>query len=225
MVPLLVRLAGVDRIFGSPELPVEALQDINIEIAGGEYVAIMGPSGSGKSTLLNVLGLLDRPSSGVYELGSIDTNSLDDSQRCHLRAHQIGFVFQSFHLIPHLTARENVLLGTVYNETPKNDRAPLAAAALHRVQLDHRTDFYPTTLSGGERQRVAIARALVGNPSVLLCDEPTGNLDTETGDGVLDAFELLRAETGITIIVVTHDPDVGRRADRTVRLRDGRMAA
>lgn len=223
MTPV-VELQGVSRTFQAGDVSVTALKDAELSVGRGEYVAIVGPSGSGKSTLLNLLGLLDRPTEGTYHLEGVDTSLLEEGQRAGLRSRRIGFVFQSFHLLAHRTVLENVLLATVYNGMPRAERVPAAEAALRRVGLGHRMDFRPTTLSGGERQRVAIARALVTRPGLLLADEPTGNLDSATGEAVLELFDELRAD-GLTLIVVTHDDYVSSHADRLVRLRDGRVAA
>ena len=216
-----IRLDGVGRSFPGPP-PVTALHPCDLVVRQGEYVAVTGPSGSGKSTLLHLLGLLDTPTAGSYLLDGIDTGSLPDRDRSTLRGRRIGFVFQSFHLLPHRTAEENVLLAQVYNRTPHQDRVPAARAALDRVGLGHRLDALPTTLSGGERQRVAIARALVNRPSLLLCDEPTGNLDSSNAGAVLEHFEQLNAE-GFTLVVITHDAAVAARARRVVRIADGRL--
>ena len=214
-----VELRQVSRSFpGTP--PVHALREATTTIATGEHVAIVGPSGSGKSTLLHVLGLLDRPTAGSYLLDGIDTADLDDGERAGLRARRLGFVFQAFHLLPHRSAIENVMLGELYRAGRRAARRERAVAALHRVGLGHRVDAHPTTLSGGERQRVAIARALVGAPSLLLADEPTGNLDTATTGSILDLLGELHA-SGLTLVVITHDDDVARRAQRIVQIRDG----
>ncbi|MER8183250.1 ABC transporter ATP-binding protein [Kitasatospora sp. NPDC094015] len=216
-----IRLDGVGRSFAGPP-PVTALHPCDLTVRAGEYVAVTGPSGSGKSTLLHLLGLLDTPTSGRYLLDGIDTGELGDRERSTLRGRRIGFVFQSFHLLPHRTAEENVLLAQVYNRTPRERRLAAARAALRQVGLGHRLDALPTTLSGGERQRVAIARALVNDPSLVLCDEPTGNLDSANAAAVLERFDRLHAE-GYTLLVITHDPAVAARAGRTVRIADGRL--
>lgn len=214
-----IELRGVARVFpGTP--PVWALRGVDLSIGAGEYVAIVGPSGSGKSTLLNVLGLLDRPSAGVYELDGRDVAHLPDSHRAGLRADKLGFVFQSFHLLAHRSALENVMFGGMYQGVPKAERRRRAIAALDRVGLLPRAGFRPDHLSGGERQRVAVARALVVQPSVLLCDEPTGNLDSATTASMLDLFDELVAG-GLTMCVITHDRDVANRAQRQVRIVDG----
>jgi len=214
-----VVLDRVERTFDSVP-PVEALKPTNLVIDKGEYLAIVGPSGSGKSTLLHLLGLLDRPTSGKYYLNGTDTSGLSETQRAGLRAGRIGFVFQSFHLLGDRTNVENVMLADLYRPGGRHLRRERAVEALQRVGLGHRLDGTPTTLSGGERQRVAIARALVSSPSLLLADEPTGNLDTSTGNQILDLFSELD-EQGMTLAVITHDPGVAQRARRTVRILDG----
>ena len=216
-----LELKGVGREFGSDPV-VHALVDINLSLRPGEWLAITGPSGAGKSTLLNILGCLDRPSSGEYLFEDIDTASLSDEERAGLRSRRIGFVFQSYHLLSHRSVLENVMLAEVYREQDINGRRERALAALNRVGLSHRVDFMPTKLSGGEKQRVAIARALVGAPSVLLCDEPTGNLDSKSGAEILNLFEKLN-EQGLTLIIVTHDENVAKRARRRVHVIDGRL--
>ncbi|WP_312034566.1 ABC transporter ATP-binding protein [Actinoplanes sp. TBRC 11911] len=201
---------------------MQALYPSDLAVFAGEYLAVTGPSGSGKSTLLHILGLLDRPTSGQYLLDGDDTARLPERDRSSLRANRIGFVFQSFHLLPHRSVVENVALAMLYNRSRRSSRRPAAEAALRQVGLDHRLDARPTTLSGGERQRVAIARALVNSPSLLLCDEPTGNLDSTNSRSVLDHLGELSAN-GYTIIVITHDPSVAARAERVVEIRDGRL--
>ncbi|MEU6946023.1 ABC transporter ATP-binding protein [Streptomyces sp. NPDC046316] len=203
--------------------PVDALRPCDLTVRRGEFVAVVGPSGSGKSTFLNIAGLLDAPTTGTYLLDGIDTGTLRDADRTALRGRRIGFVFQSFHLLPQRSALENVTLALVYNGAPRRERAVRAREALEQVGLGHRVDTLPTRLSGGERQRVAVARALVTRPSLLLCDEPTGNLDTANADAVLALLEKLHAD-GMTVLVITHDPVVAARARRTVTIRDGRMS-
>ncbi|GAA3610515.1 ABC transporter ATP-binding protein [Nonomuraea rosea] len=200
--------------------PVRALSAINLRVEKSDYVAVIGPSGSGKSTLLNTLGLLDRPTSGGYRLDGIETTALNDGARTTIRGSRIGFVFQSFHLLPHRSVLENVMLAEVYGAAPRAGRRERAMRALERVRLPHRVDFPPGRLSGGERQRAAIARALLGEPSLLLCDEPTGNLDSQNTGAVLDLFDELRAQ-GMTIVVITHESEVSDRAGRRVRITDG----
>lgn len=206
---------------GPPSVP--ALLPCDLTVQRGEYVTIVGPSGSGKSTFLNIAGLLDTPTSGTYLLDGIDTTTIRDKQRTTLRGSRIGFVFQAFHLLSHRSARENVELAMIYQRIPRSQRRTRAEAALVRVGLSHRLDALPTRLSGGERQRVAIARALVTEPSLLLCDEPTGNLDTATAESVLELLDELHAD-GATIVAITHDPQVAARGGRTISIRDGRLA-
>jgi putative ABC transport system ATP-binding protein len=219
-----VELRGVGRTFVAGDVSVPALSGVSMTVSRGEYVAVIGPSGSGKSTMLNLIGLLDRPTSGAYLFEGIDTSTLNEGQRAGLRSRRIGFVFQSFHILAHRTVIENVMLSTIYNGMPRPDRVPSAETALLRVGLGRRMDFLPTKLSGGERQRVAIARALVTRPALLLADEPTGNLDSATGGAVLSLFDELRAD-GLTLVVVTHDTQVSAHADRAIHLRDGRIEA
>lgn len=220
--PPVVELRDVRRSFEAGDVVVDALVDASLQVNRGDYVAVVGPSGSGKSTMLNLLGLLDRPTGGSYLFDGIDTGGLDEGQRAWLRSSGIGFVFQAFHLLSHRSVLENVLMSTIYNRMPRDNRIPAAEEALNRVGLGHRIEFSPTSLSGGERQRVAIARAIVTRPSLLLCDEPTGNLDSATGEAVLSLFDELRAD-GLTLIVVTHDDLVSQHADRVVHMQDGRL--
>lgn len=215
----LLELIHVSKVF--PSIPaVHALTDVNLKIYAGEYVAIEGQSGSGKSTLLNVLGCLDRHTSGTYLFDAIDTSGLSDSQRASLRGNRIGFVFQAFHLLAHRSVLENVMLGELYLATPRSARRKRALESLDQVGMSHRVSFLPTRLSGGERQRVAIARALMGEPDVLLCDEPTGNLDTANTENMLDLLDALVAR-GITVLVITHESSVAERAARRIRIVDG----
>jgi macrolide transport system ATP-binding/permease protein len=200
---------------------VPALVDVDLTLDRGDWLSVTGPSGSGKSTLLNIIGCLDRPTRGSYRFGSVETTALREDQRAGLRSQRIGFVFQSFHLLPYRTVLENVMLAEVYRGQSRQGRRDRAMRAITRVGLAHRADFFPTRLSGGERQRVAIARAIVGDPSLLLCDEPTGNLDSTNSANVLDIFEKLNRE-GLTLIVVTHDEEVARRGTRRVHIMDGR---
>lgn len=219
--PAVIELAALTRAFpGDP--PVEALHAADLRVERGEYVSIIGPSGSGKSTLLHILGLLDRPTSGEYLLDGVPTGTASERERSALRGGRIGFVFQAFHLLPHRTVLDNVMLATLYSGVPRAERRDRALAALDRVHLSHRTGFLPTVLSGGERQRVAVARAVVASPRVLLADEPTGNLDTTNSAGVLDLFDELHAD-GLTLVVITHDPAVSARAQRRVRISDGTL--
>ena len=214
-----IELRDLTRTFpGTP--PVLALREANLRIDAGDYVSIVGPSGSGKSTLLHILGLLDRPTSGDYLLDGVPTGTASEADRAALRGGRIGFVFQSFHLLPHRTVLDNVLLATLYSGVPRAERKDRAHAALDRVGLSHRLHFMPTVLSGGERQRVAIARAVVATPHVLLADEPTGNLDSATSGGVMELFDELHAD-GLTLVVITHDAAVSAHAQRRVRIADG----
>ncbi|WP_133510475.1 ATP-binding cassette domain-containing protein [Candidatus Thiosymbion oneisti] len=214
-------LAGIGRRYGT-EPPIHALTDIHLGIDQGDWVAITGPSGSGKSTLLNILGCLDRPTAGTYHIDGIDTTTLTDRERAGVRSRRIGFVFQSFHLLAYRSVLENVMLAEVYRNRPQAGRRERAITALQRVGLGHRLEYMPTRLSGGERQRVAIARAIVGSPSLLLCDEPTGNLDSKNSAAIMDLFEQLNRE-GLTLVIVTHDPEVADRAPRRVHIVDGRL--
>ncbi|MEZ4663169.1 MAG: ATP-binding cassette domain-containing protein [Caldilineaceae bacterium] len=216
-----LELNQVSRQFGQASV-VQALNGINLRVAAGEWLAITGPSGAGKSTLLNILGCLDRPTEGVYLFEGVDTAALSDWERAGLRSRHIGFVFQSFHLLPHRSVLENVMLAEVYRRQSRQGRRARALAALERVGLGHRVDFLPTTLSGGERQRVAIARALVDSPSLLLCDEPTGNLDSKSTNSILDLLAELNGQ-GLTMLVVTHDEHVAQRAHRRVHIVDGAL--
>lgn len=217
----LVRLIDVARSFGA-DPPIHALRDVTLDIADGDWVSIVGPSGSGKSTLLNILGLLDRPTSGRYLLGGKDTSSLGERERAGARATQIGMVFQSFHLLPQRSALENVMLADVYRMGRWRNRRARAFEALARVDMTHRAEHLPTRLSGGERQRVAIARAVLTNPRLLLCDEPTGNLDVDSGRAILDLLAEVH-DAGFTLVVITHDERVADAARRQVSLVDGRV--
>lgn len=216
-----LELSQVGRQFGS-EPPVHALVDVDLRVQPGEWIAITGPSGAGKSTLLNIIGCLDQPTSGQYLFEGIDTGKLSDNERAGLRSRRIGFIFQSFHLLPHRSVLENVMLAEVYRKAPVRGRRERALAAIDKVGLSHRAEFLPTKLSGGEKQRVAIARAIVGSPSLLLCDEPTGNLDSKSTSAILDLFEDLNRQ-GFTLVVVTHEEDVANRAARRVQIIDGRL--
>jgi macrolide transport system ATP-binding/permease protein len=217
----ILELAGVGKRYGT-DPAVHALTDVHLTLERGEWLAITGPSGSGKSTLLNIIGCLDRPTSGVYLFDGTDTTRLTEDERAGLRSQRIGFVFQSFHLLPYRTVLENVMLAEVYRRGPRRGRRERALAAIRRVGLARRADFLPTKLSGGERQRVAIARAIMGSPSLLLCDEPTGNLDSRNAAALLDSFGELNDE-GLTLAVVTHDEAVASRASRRVHIVDGSL--
>jgi putative ABC transport system ATP-binding protein len=218
----MIELKHIHRHFQVGDQEVHALDDVDLAFDAGEYVSIMGPSGSGKSTLLNVIGLLDRPTSGTYLLDGRETTSLDDDQLAHTRAHKIGFVFQSFHLIGRLSAFENVELPLVLAGVEPAERRPRVQALLQTLGMVDRAHHRPDQLSGGQRQRVAIARAMVMQPAVVLADEPTGNLDHASGEDVLASLETLNRQ-GILLLVVTHDPEVAARARRHVRMRDGQV--
>ncbi|MEV8415983.1 ABC transporter ATP-binding protein [Streptomyces niveus] len=220
--PPVVELRGVGLTYPGPP-PVEALRPCELTVRRGDFVTVTGPSGAGKSTFLNLVGLLDTQTCGTYLLDGLDTGALGDVDRTALRGRRIGFVFQSFHLLNYRTAVENVALALVYRKMKRARRVASAREALARVGLEHRMDALPSTLSGGERQRVAIARALVGEPSLLLCDEPTGNLDTATASSILSLLDELNG-AGLTLVVITHDAAVARRGGRTLEIRDGRMS-
>ena len=218
----MIRLENVSRIFTVGDQQVAALRDIDLNIAAGDYVSIMGPSGSGKSTLLNLIGLLDRPTSGTYRLDGGDVTDLNDQQQARVRSEKVGFVFQAFHLVPRLTAAMNIELPLILAGIPAAERKVRVAQLLENYGLADRADHRPDQLSGGQRQRVAIARATSMHPAVLLADEPTGNLDQATGKEVMNLLEQLVAQQ-VTLIVVTHDPAIGGRATRQVRMVDGRI--
>ena len=220
----LIELAGIHRRFQVGDQEVHALDDVNLGIEAGEYISIMGPSGSGKSTLLNLIGLLDRPNAGRYLLGGRDIAALDDVEQAAVRRHKVGFVFQFFHLVPRLTAAQNIELPLVIDGVEPKLRQEKVARMLKAVGLSDRADHRPDQLSGGQRQRVAMARATILEPEVLLTDEPTGNLDQASGHEVIEVLESLNAR-GITLIIVTHDPDLGARAQRHIRMIDGRIVS
>ncbi len=219
----LIDVVDVERVFPVGDEPLVVLEGISFHIDRGEYVSIIGPSGSGKSTLMYQLGCLDTPTSGSVRLAGYDVSDLDDAELAALRNRFIGFVFQSFNLLPRTTATDNVALPLRYAGVGLRERRARAKKALERVGLGHRADHPPERMSGGECQRVAIARALVTEPALLLCDEPTGNLDQKVGRGIIDLFEKLNAETGTTIIIVTHDMAIARRSRRVIRLVDGKV--
>ena len=219
---MLIKTEDVWKIYKMGKVQVEALRGVSLEVEKGEYLAIMGPSGSGKSTLMNILGCLDTPSKGKYYLEGRDVSSLNDDELSLLRNKKIGFVFQSFHLLPRTPAIHNVELPLIYAGLAKKERKKRAEKALEMVGLKDRMWHRPNELSGGERQRVAIARAIVNQPSILLADEPTGNLDSRSGEEIMEIFEELHRQ-GNTIIVVTHDPNIAARTQRIVKLKDGRI--
>lgn len=221
--PPVAELVHVSKVYGSGDTEVRALDDLSLVVQQGDYLAVMGASGSGKSTAMNILGCLDRPSSGSYRLNGTDVDSLDDDALADLRNQQLGFVFQQFHLLPQLSAIDNVMLPMIYARVPKEERRRRALAALDRVGLSHRLENKPNQLSGGQQQRVALARAIINDPAMLLADEPTGALDSHTTEEVLSLFGDLNAQ-GITILLVTHETEVGARADRVVHFRDGRIS-
>ena len=219
----MIHLSGIERTFLVGDEAVHALSSVNFTVHQGEYVAIMGPSGSGKSTLLNIIGLLDRPDKGIYTLEDLNTTELTDNQQASVRRHKIGFVFQFFHLVPRLTAAENVELPMILGDVDPATRKTRVQAALSSLGLSDRAKHRPDQLSGGQRQRVAIARATIMQPDVILADEPTGNLDRTSGFEVIRILEDLNHK-GMTLIMVTHDPDLSRRAGRRVQLADGKIS-
>ena len=219
---MLLELEHIYKEYHQDQLAVPALKDVSLSLDKGEYLAIMGPSGSGKSTLMNLIGCLDRPTSGSYRLDGVDVLSLSDNELSEIRCHKIGFVFQSFQLLNTETALQNVMLPLSFAGVRRSERRDIAVRALERVGLGDRLDFLPTQLSGGQKQRVAIARALVNDPQIVLADEPTGALDQKSGAAVLDLFEQLNAE-GVTIIVITHDANVGSRARKILHIVDGEI--
>lgn len=218
----MIELSHIHRRFQVGEQQVHALNDINLTVERGEYLSIMGPSGSGKSTLLHAVGLLDRPDSGIYLLDKRDVTALSDQEQARIRSETIGFVFQFFHLVPRLNAADNIGLPLLLAGIPPRERQQRVARALAAVNLSDRAEHRPEQLSGGQRQRVAIARATIMQPSLILADEPTGNLDRASGQDVIALLEKLNAE-GLTLIIVTHDDEIGKRARRTVRMIDGRI--
>ena len=218
----IIRLEDIRRIYRVGNQEVRALDGVSLSVYQNEYVAIMGPSGSGKSTLMNILGCLDSPSGGHYILNGVDVSEMEDGELADVRNREIGFVFQSFNLLPRYNALENVALPMVYAGVPARERMERAAAALESVALSERMDHKPNELSGGQKQRVALARALINNPSIILADEPTGNLDTHTSIEIMRLFDEIHSR-GNTVIVVTHEEDIAAYARRIIRLRDGRV--
>ena len=222
MTESLIHLDGVKKVFYTEEVETHALAGIHLDLHPGEYVSIAGPSGCGKSTLLSILGLLDTPTEGTYSLNGSSVANLTLSERARIRNREVGFVFQAFNLIGDLTVYENVELPLTYRGTPSAERKKKVQASLERVGMAHRMKHYPAQLSGGQQQRVAVARAVVGDPSIVLADEPTGNLDSSNGEAVMDLLKELH-NAGSTICMVTHDPRYARHAQRTIRLFDGRV--
>jgi putative ABC transport system ATP-binding protein len=219
----LIEIENLAKDYRLGETRVHALKAVSLAIERGEFVAVMGPSGSGKSTLMNILGCLDKPTAGVYRLDGIDVGALERDQLAENRGQKIGFVFQQFNLLARTSALENVELPLLYTHTPARERHERALAALHSVGLAGREDHHPSQLSGGQQQRVAIARSLVNNPRIILADEPTGALDTRTSVEIMSIFQRLNREAGLTMVVVTHEPDIAAYAGRNLHFRDGRL--
>ncbi|GHU65998.1 ABC transporter ATP-binding protein [Bacteroidia bacterium] len=219
----MIKLANLEKIYRTKEIETVALENVNLEVRKGEFLSIMGPSGCGKSSLLNIMGLLDAPSSGLVEIDGVKTVDMNDKEQAAFRNRQLGFVFQSFHLINSLNVLDNVELPLLYRKVSASDRRKLAKEVLEKVGLSHRMRHFPTQLSGGQCQRVAIARAIVGNPNIILADEPTGNLDSKMGIEVMDILHQLNKEDSRTIVMVTHNEHQAKQTSRTIRFFDGRQ--
>ena len=219
----MIKLTGINKIYRTEEIETQALENVNLEVQKGEFLSIMGPSGCGKSTLLNIMGLLDSPTSGTIEINGTSTENMNDKELAAFRNKTLGFVFQSFHLINSLNVIDNVELPLLYRKMSSSERTALAKAVLERVGLSHRMKHMPTQLSGGQCQRVAIARAIVGNPDIILADEPTGNLDSKMGAEVMELLHKLNKEDGRTIVMVTHNEAQAKQTNRIVHLFDGRQ--
>ena len=219
---MILDVKGIYKTYGQGEMEVPVLKNVSLQVEEGEYLAIMGPSGSGKSTLMNILGCLDRATSGTYILDGQDISSLSDKELSNVRLNKVGFVFQTFQLLPQETALENVALPLIYAGVPRQERLERAMEALKEVGLEDRANFNPTQLSGGQKQRVAIARAMINNPTILLADEPTGALDQASGAQVMELFKELNSK-GATVIMITHDANVASKAGRTVKIIDGEL--
>jgi len=219
----MIRLMNLEKVYRTKEIETVALENVNIEVKEGEFLSIMGPSGCGKSTLLNIIGLLDIPTNGSVEINGVRTEGLNDSEQAAFRNKQLGFVFQSFHLVNSLNVIDNVELPLLYRRMSASERRKIAQVVLEKVGLSHRMRHFPTQLSGGQCQRVAIARAIVGNPGIILADEPTGNLDSKMGAEVMEILHKLNKEDGRTIVMVTHNETQAKDTDRTIRFFDGRQ--
>jgi putative ABC transport system ATP-binding protein len=219
----MITLENINKIYSTKEIETVALESVNLKIGKGEFVSIMGPSGCGKSTLLNIMGLLDEPSAGLLSIGGVQVASMKDRELAKLRNQKLGFVFQSFHLVPALNVIDNVELPLLYRKVSASERRKRAIEVLEKVGLSHRTKHFPTQLSGGQCQRVAIARAIIGNPEIILADEPTGNLDSKMGAEIMEILFRLNKEEGTTIVMVTHDEQIAKQTGRTIRFFDGRQ--